>query len=247
MKLLSKPIAASGSPTMRVFTQITWIPDRNFLPDSPTYPAVGKLASYMVTAGGNRICRLGLESLDQRLAALHPGRAIERFRGRPLRARFHLKEPEEKQPILLAICRADRNGKSTLVNRLLGADLTATSFRRTFTAGVVDHRPNSTRFRFPQIGLGIDPIFPTAQELPARGHANALAIVPFDSDLTSHITLIDTPDLDGDQPMHHAQADRAFRWAQAILFHRHTGKVSDDRADSVLPNRRAVWPADDFL
>jgi hypothetical protein len=31
-------------------------------------------------------------------------------------------------------------------------------------------------------------------------------------------TLIDTPDLDGDTPAHHAQADRAFRWAEAVLF-----------------------------
>jgi hypothetical protein len=30
--------------------------------------------------------------------------------------------------------------------------------------------------------------------------------------------LVDTPDLDGDQPLHHAQADRAFRWAEAVLF-----------------------------
>ena len=39
-----------------------------------------------------------------------------------------------------------------------------------------------------------------------------------DSALTQRITSIDTPDLDGDQPLHHAQADRVFRWAQAILF-----------------------------
>src|SRR5467141_1287128 len=30
--------------------------------------------------------------------------------------------------------------------------------------------------------------------------------------------VVDTPDLDGDQPAHHAQADRAFRWAQRIVF-----------------------------
>jgi len=29
---------------------------------------------------------------------------------------------------------------------------------------------------------------------------------------------VDTPDLDGDQPLHHAEADRAFRWAQALVF-----------------------------
>jgi hypothetical protein len=31
-------------------------------------------------------------------------------------------------------------------------------------------------------------------------------------------TIIDTPDLDGDQPAHHAQADRVFRWAQGVVF-----------------------------
>ncbi len=30
--------------------------------------------------------------------------------------------------------------------------------------------------------------------------------------------MIDTPDLDGDQPQHHAEADRVFRWAEALLF-----------------------------
>ena len=30
--------------------------------------------------------------------------------------------------------------------------------------------------------------------------------------------LVDTPDLDGDQPAHHAEADRVFRWAQAVIF-----------------------------
>src|SRR5205823_3139233 len=35
---------------------------------------------------------------------------------------------------------------------------------------------------------------------------------------TQSVTLVDTPDLDGDQPTHHAQADRVFRWAQAVVF-----------------------------
>jgi len=45
-----------------------------------------------------------------------------------------------------------------------------------------------------------------------------LIIVPAEQELTKHVTLIDTPDLDGDQPLHHAQADRAFRWAQGVVF-----------------------------
>jgi len=42
----------------------------------------------------------------------------------------------------------------------------------------------------------------------------ALEMVP----LPPAVTLIDTPDLDGDQPVHHAEADRVFRWGEAILF-----------------------------
>jgi len=45
-----------------------------------------------------------------------------------------------------------------------------------------------------------------------------LAVVKEERELTAKITLVDTPDLDGDQPLHHAQADRVFRWAQAIVF-----------------------------
>jgi len=36
--------------------------------------------------------------------------------------------------------------------------------------------------------------------------------------LLERVVIVDTPDLDGDQPAHHAQADRAFRWADATLF-----------------------------
>ena len=39
--------------------------------------------------------------------------------------------------MLVAILGGTGTGKSTLVNRLLGANLTATSFRRTFTSGAV--------------------------------------------------------------------------------------------------------------
>ena len=55
-------------------------------------------------------------------------------------------------------------------------------------------------------------------EVPARGQVDALAVVKEERELTTKITLVDTPDLDGDQPLHHAQADRVFRWAQAIVF-----------------------------
>jgi len=63
--------------------------------------------------------------------------------------------------------------------------------------------------------------------LPARGQTGALVIVSRDllpngapqaQELLSRIVLLDTPDLDGDQPAHHAEADRVFRWAEAIIF-----------------------------
>ena len=48
--------------------------------------------------------------------------------------------------------------------------------------------------------------------------ACALVVVPHDTDFTRRATLIDTPDLDGDQPAHHALADHVFRWAEAVVF-----------------------------
>ena len=58
----------------------------------------------------------------------------------------------------------------------------------------------------------------TSEQLPARGQPGTLVVVPVQGELTHKLTVVDTPDLDGDQPAHHAQADRAFRWAEAILF-----------------------------
>jgi hypothetical protein len=66
--------------------------------------------------------------------------------------------------------------------------------------------------------LGVDHVTANASEVPARGASDRLVIVPTAHELTKHVVLLDTPDLDGDQPAHHAQADRAFRWAQAVVF-----------------------------
>ncbi|HTL28731.1 MAG TPA: GTPase domain-containing protein, partial [Tepidisphaeraceae bacterium] len=101
-------------------------------------------------------------------------------------------------------------------NRLLDANLTATSFRRTFTAGAVAIARDSKHIS--DHWLGIDARSTDPNQLPARGEPDALTIVPSDNALLRHVTLIDTPDLDGDQPAHHLQADRVFRWAEAILF-----------------------------
>src|SRR5690349_17786435 len=64
--------------------------------------------------------------------------AVDRWRSDAEAIRFHLRDDDRKdRPILVAILGGTGTGKSTLVNRLLGANLTATSFRRTFTSGAV--------------------------------------------------------------------------------------------------------------
>src|SRR5439155_21415881 len=140
-------------------------------------------------------------------------RSLERFRADSAAARFHLRNLANR-PTLVAILGGTGTGKSTLVNRLLRSEITATSFRRTFTAGpvAIAARPDAV----PDGWLGLQHISPP--ELPARGQIDALAVVTLAGELTQEIVLIDTPDLDGDQPSHHAQADRVFRWAQAVVF-----------------------------
>src|SRR5204863_9805215 len=87
---------------------------------------------------------------------------------------------------------------------------------RTFTTGPV--AVAGDKDAIPDHWLGLDHRLIDTQQLPARGEAGSLAIVVHQNDLTNSITLTDTPDLDGDQPLHHAEADRAFRRAQAIIF-----------------------------
>src|SRR5437667_3807850 len=81
-----------------------------------------------------------LTALDERVQALATSRsimrALERFRADSAAARFHLRR-DESRPTLIAILGGTGTGKSTLVNRLLNRDVTATSFKRTYTAGAV--------------------------------------------------------------------------------------------------------------
>jgi hypothetical protein len=146
--------------------------------------------------------------------------ALDRFVADLAAARFHLKrEVSKNEPIILAVLGGTGTGKSTLVNRLLDAEshpLTASSFRRTFTAGAVAivHESN----RLPERWLNLDHALVDPAQIPARGRADALTLIPSTHELTRSLTIIDTPDLDGDQLAHHAQADRVFRWADAALF-----------------------------
>ena len=57
----------------------------------------------------------------------------------------------------------------------------------------------------------------TFADLPAKGELGRLLVVQLDASALA-CPLIDTPDLDGDQPGHPLQADRAFRWAQRTVF-----------------------------
>jgi hypothetical protein len=174
-----------------------------------------------------------LGRLDAMLVSAAPGlsasarAAVERWRADAAALRFHLRRDGAgasrhrggEPPVLLAIVGGTGTGKSTLVNRLLGRDVSAASFRRTFTSGPVAVAADPAAV--PADWLGVERVVAAEAELPARGRAGALVVVAAapDNGQAGHFpVLVDTPDLDGDQPAHHAQADRAFRWADAVLF-----------------------------
>ncbi len=158
-----------------------------------------------------------LEKLDEALSA-HAQRLsassaalIRSWQADAAALRFHLTSPPVGKPVTVVIG-GTGTGKSTLVNRLVGSTVTAASFRRTFTTGpvaIVDREQD-----LPADWLGVEHI-PAATDHPPRGQTGAVTVVV---DSKSPTTLVDTPDLDGDQPANHAQADRAFRWAHRILF-----------------------------
>lgn len=162
-----------------------------------------------------------VRQLDISVAALLPQArgpnraAAERWRTDAAALLFHLRRQPGPAP-LLVVLGGTGTGKSTLVNRLLEQTVSATSFRRTFTSGAV--AVSVSEDRVPKDWLGVEHAVVATGDLPARGRAAALVIISLDHDLTRRLTLVDTPDLDGDQPAHHAEADRAFRWADAVLF-----------------------------
>lgn len=160
-----------------------------------------------------------LGSIDAALGALpRPSPhepAIARIRADLGAARFHLSREPNATP-LLAILGGTGTGKSTLLNRLLGADVTAASFKRTFTAGPIAVAADASRI--PKDWLAIEHSVINSSRFPVRGQPDLLMIAVAPGDITANVTVIDTPDLDGDQPAHHAQADRTFRWVDAVLF-----------------------------
>lgn len=155
-----------------------------------------------------------LDDTEQQLRAL-TNQAVERTLADLQATRFHLLPRKTSVPVVV-ILGGTGTGKSTLLNRLLDRTVSATSFRRTFTAGAVAVAGSADSV--PDRWLGLDPHLVADEQLPARGEIDRLDIVVSNGQLTSAATVVDTPDIDGDQPLHHAQADRAFRWAHAVLF-----------------------------
>ncbi len=165
---------------------------------------------------GSRSLDKPLESLDAKVSALcGQGIATDRWRADVAAALFHLRRKDHR-PLIVCILGGTGTGKSTVVNRLLDANLSSASFRRTFTAGPVAVAAKSADV--PENWLGLPHVLASPSELPVRGQSDSLIVIESPHDLLGRVVLMDTPDLDGDQPRHHAQADRGFRWAEAIVF-----------------------------
>ena len=160
-----------------------------------------------------------LADLSAALGAVRPraqglAKPLDRLLADADAARFHAAR-DASGPTLVAVIGGTGTGKSTLVNRLLGREVTAASFRRTFTAGPVTVARSAADVPAGWPGI---PHRDVHEDSPPRGTADVLTVVTADAPLLETIVLTDTPDLDGDRPAHHAQADRLFRWADAVAF-----------------------------
>lgn len=138
--------------------------------------------------------------------------AINRLHLDALATQYHLHR--SRHPRMVAILGGTGTGKSTLLNRLIGSELSASSFMRTFTAGAVAVVQDEQTLPSNWLHLPVEVL----SALPARGELDKLIVIRHPSELTSRISLIDTPDVDGDNAAHHQQADRVFRWCDAVIF-----------------------------
>ncbi len=139
--------------------------------------------------------------------------AVARWQADAQAGIFHLQR-DSQASLIVCLLGGTGTGKSTVLNRLLEADLSAADFRRTFTAGAVAAAGKADEV--PSQWLGLPRVI--AEQTPARGQAELLTVVISANELLKKLILVDTPDLDGDQPAHHAQAERVFRWAEGVVF-----------------------------
>ena len=183
----------------------------------PTRHTLSSVMGQSLDALSPRVAELekDVQKLRAGPAAASVAPAIERWASDARALLFHLHRLPDHPP-LLAVLGGTGTGKSTVVNRLVEAELSATSFRRTFTSGAVAIARQESDV--PQDWLALPNRIAAPADVPARGAAGELLILRHDHPLIQAITLIDTADLDGDQPLHHAEADRVFRWAEAVLF-----------------------------
>jgi hypothetical protein len=152
------------------------------------------------------------------VAAVVPAATLERLRLMLAAARHHAGRRVDRslRPVV-AIVGGTGTGKSTLLNRLLdGRNVSATSFRRTYTAGLLAAASDLSALANDWASLPRRDL--SADQLPAKGEPGTLSVAVVDAPLTARVVLIDSPDLDGDTPGHHALADRAFRFADAVVF-----------------------------
>jgi hypothetical protein len=153
-----------------------------------------------------------IDSLSPRIGRKSLREAACRSHGLLTATRYHL--GREEGPVLTVFLGGTGTGKSTLLNRLLGAEVSIVSFRRTYTNGAVAVVP--PKVELPENWLGVP--HTRAETLPVRGEAGALTVVSIEHPVLERTLLVDTPDLDGEREEHHAEADRAFRWANRAVF-----------------------------
>ena len=164
-----------------------------------------------------------LDRLDAAVSAVSAGLSaaardpVDRWRNDVLALRFRLRHPPGGRKVVTVVLGGTGTGKSTLVNRLVGATVTAASFRRTFTTGPVAVVGGEREL--PGGWLGVPHVSgPTPDGKPPRGRTGELVVAAAGGQADAPTPIVDTPDLDGDQPANHAQADRAFRWADRAVF-----------------------------
>lgn len=157
---------------------------------------------------------------DELAVALDAARgvaAVDELLDRVAAVRFHAGE-HPRRPIV-GLFGGTGAGKSTLLNRLAGgsnANLSAASFRRTFTAGPV--AVVETQSAIDPDWLGLPHQVVANADLPVRGQPDRLLLVERNAPPFDAFVLVDTPDIDGDMIEHHQLAERVFRWIDRAIF-----------------------------